>query len=97
MHWFTYTEDPAGVPGRYGDGVLARITRSQTFTKNIGAKNPMVGRFVPIPKRADGHYDRDRLDLAIRHGFCIVRWNHNELPPRSWTDCEMTGRLAASP
>jgi hypothetical protein len=37
-------------------------------------KNPMVGRFIPIPKGADGHYDRARLDLAIRHGFCIVRW-----------------------
>src|SRR6516162_1408490 len=41
----------------------------------MGAKNPMVGRFVPIPKGTDGHYDRDRLDLAIRHGFCIVRWS----------------------
>jgi EmrB/QacA subfamily drug resistance transporter len=41
----------------------------------MSAKNPMVGRFVPIPKRDDGHYDRDRLDLAIRHGFCIVRWS----------------------
>src|SRR5262249_34647587 len=34
LHWFTYTEDPAGVPGRYGDGVLARIIRSQTFSKH---------------------------------------------------------------
>jgi hypothetical protein len=33
LHWFTYTEDPAGVPGRYGDATLAGITRSQTFTK----------------------------------------------------------------
>jgi hypothetical protein len=40
----------------------------------MSAKNPMVGRFVPIPKGTDGHYDRDRLVLAIRHGFCIVRW-----------------------
>jgi len=41
----------------------------------MSAKNPMVGRFVPIPKRADGHYDPDRLALAVRHGFCIVRWS----------------------
>jgi hypothetical protein len=34
----------------------------------------MVGRFVPIPKRPDGHYEPDRLELAIRHGFCIIRW-----------------------
>jgi hypothetical protein len=41
----------------------------------MSANNPMVGRFVPIPKGADGHYDRERLDLAIRHGFRIVRWS----------------------
>ena len=41
----------------------------------MSAKNPMVGRFVPIPRTADGHYDRVRLDLAIRHGFRIVRWS----------------------
>jgi hypothetical protein len=40
----------------------------------MSAKNPMVARFVPIPRTADGHYDRTRLDLAIRHGFRIVRW-----------------------
>src|SRR5262245_60770800 len=41
----------------------------------MSAKNPMVGRFVPIPKRPDGHYEPDRLEFAIRHGFCIVRWS----------------------
>jgi hypothetical protein len=41
----------------------------------MSATNPMVGRFVPIPKRADGHYEADRLELAIHHGFCIVRWS----------------------
>jgi hypothetical protein len=41
----------------------------------MSAKNPMVGRFVPIPKRADGHYDHDRLGLAVRHGFRIVCWS----------------------
>jgi len=33
LHWSTYTEDPAAVPGKYGDGTLATIARSQTFTK----------------------------------------------------------------
>src|SRR5262249_36705 len=41
----------------------------------MSAKNPMVGRFVPIPTRADAHYCTDRLELAVRHGFCIVRWS----------------------
>jgi hypothetical protein len=48
----------------------------------MSAKNPMVARFVPIPKTADGHYDRDRLDLAIRHGFRIVRWTPNDAQAR---------------
>ena len=46
----------------------------------MSAKNPMVRRFVPIPKQ-DGHYDRERLTLALRHGFCIVRWT----PPKPST------------
>jgi hypothetical protein len=41
----------------------------------MSAKNPMVGRFVPIPKAADGHYERGLLELAIQHGFRIVRWH----------------------
>jgi hypothetical protein len=48
----------------------------------MSAKNPMVGRFVPIPKQADGHYDRDRLALAIQHGFCIVRWSPGDAAAR---------------
>jgi hypothetical protein len=48
----------------------------------MSAKNPMVGRFVPIPRGADGHYDRARLDLAIRHGFRIVRWSPGDAAAR---------------
>src|SRR4029434_93423 len=33
IHWLTYTEDPASVPGKYHDGKLAAIKRSQMFTK----------------------------------------------------------------
>jgi hypothetical protein len=47
----------------------------------MSAKNPMVSRFVPIPKR-EGHYDRERLNLAIRHGFCIVRWTPQDASAR---------------
>jgi hypothetical protein len=35
LHWFTYAEDPAAVPGKYEDGVLAEIARSQTFNKEL--------------------------------------------------------------
>ena len=48
----------------------------------MSATNPTVGRFVPIPKQADGHYDRDRLNLAIRHGSRIVRWGAHDAAAR---------------
>lgn len=37
--------------------------------------NPALVRFVPIPRGADGHFDPERLGLAVRHGFCVVRWH----------------------
>ena len=39
------------------------------------AANPGVRAFVRIPRRPDGHLDRDRLEAAIQHGFRIVRWH----------------------
>ena len=36
--------------------------------------NPMLKRFVPIPRDANGQLDRPTLDAAIRNGFRIVRW-----------------------
>jgi hypothetical protein len=48
----------------------------------MSTTNPMVGRFVPIPKGADGHYDLARLELAIRHGFRIVRWSPDDSAAR---------------
>jgi hypothetical protein len=47
----------------------------------MSAKNPTVSRFVPIPKH-EGRYDRERLSLAIRHGFCIVRWTPQDASGR---------------
>jgi deazaflavin-dependent oxidoreductase (nitroreductase family) len=40
----------------------------------LTAKNPRAARFIPIPRRADGRLDPDALGAALRHGFCIVRW-----------------------
>lgn len=42
------------------------------------ATNPMVSKFVGIPKDADGHFDRSRLETAVRYGFAIVRWHLDE-------------------
>ena len=41
----------------------------------IAEKNPRAGRFIPIPHGPDGRLDRDALDAALQHGFCIVRWH----------------------
>ena len=41
----------------------------------IAQGNPQAARFVPIPRDADGHFASEPLALAIRHGFCIVRWH----------------------
>jgi hypothetical protein len=40
--------------------------------------NPMVRRFVGIPKGPDGRLDRDRLETAVRYGFMIVCWHLDE-------------------
>jgi hypothetical protein len=40
--------------------------------------NPMVSRFVGIPRGSDGGLDRDRLQAAVRYGFRIVRWHLDE-------------------
>jgi hypothetical protein len=39
------------------------------------ADNPTAGRFVAIPKGPDGRLDPAKLDLAVRHGFRIIRWH----------------------
>jgi deazaflavin-dependent oxidoreductase (nitroreductase family) len=40
--------------------------------------NPALRRFVRIPSDAAGHFDRAALDAAIRHGFLVVRWHHDD-------------------
>ena len=44
----------------------------------MSSKNKMTERFSGLHKGADGHYDRDRLNLMLQHGFCIIRWRREE-------------------
>ena len=37
--------------------------------------NPRAAGFIPIPRRADGHFDEAALANAINYGFRIVRWH----------------------
>lgn len=64
-----------------GKDVLARpevVSGAEEIERLLGvmtAGNPMVGRFVAIPKGPDGRLDRARLDAAVSHGFRIIRWH----------------------
>jgi len=40
----------------------------------ITEKNPRAAGFIPIPRDSGGRLDPDALGAALRHGFCIVRW-----------------------
>ena len=41
----------------------------------MAAANPMLTRFIPIPRDPDGRFDQQRLDAALNYGFRIVRWH----------------------
>jgi len=67
VHWFLYTEDPAGVPGKYRDARLARITRSQTVTKARPGETRVRETFSAV---ADG--GAVDLSLAYQQGGTVI-------------------------
>lgn len=69
VHWFTYTEDPAGVPGKYGDGALARITRLQTFSKEQRGETRVRETFSAVGESGEVH-----LLLDYEQGGDLVIW-----------------------
>src|SRR5262245_19655039 len=74
FHWLVYTEDPAGVPGKYRDAKLARITRSQTFTKGARGETRVREEFSAVSDTGRIH-----LSLAYRQGG-MVMWVTAEKP-----------------
>ena len=68
VHWLSYTEDPAGVPGKYRDATLARITRSQSFTKETRGETHVRETFSAVAETGELH-----LSLAYRQGG-LVMW-----------------------
>jgi hypothetical protein len=62
------TEDPAGVLGKYGDGKLAHITRSQTFTKERRGETQVRETFSAVADSGEVH-----LSLAYEQGG-ILNW-----------------------
>jgi hypothetical protein len=75
LHWFTYTEDPAGVPGKYDDGTLARITRSQTFNKERRGETQVRETFDAVADRGEVH-----LSLAYEQGGDLLIWATPDQP-----------------
>jgi len=74
LHWFTYTEDPAGVPGKYGDATLADITRSQPFTKTHRGQTQVRESFSAVGEGGQVH-----LSLAYQQGGRVI-WATVEEP-----------------
>ncbi|MEV6103372.1 hypothetical protein AB0M28_01495 [Streptomyces sp. NPDC051940] len=84
LHWRTYTEDPAAVPGHYRDGVLARVNRTQTFTKKDPGRTHVHETFSAETDAGSIH-----LNLAYEQGGMTL-WSAPEHP-------ELLLRAAADP
>jgi hypothetical protein len=67
FHWLSYTEDPVAVPGKYRDARLARITRSQTFTKETRGATHVRETFSAVSDAGKVH-----LSLAYRQGGMVM-------------------------
>ena len=67
VHWLTYTEDPASVPGKYKDGKLAQITRSQTFTKERAGETQVRETLSAVGQGGEIH-----LSLAYQQGGMVI-------------------------
>jgi hypothetical protein len=74
IHWLSYTEDPASVPGKYRDAKLARISRSQTFTKKNRADTRVRETFSAVAESGEIH-----LSLGYRQGE-LVMWVTADTP-----------------
>ena len=74
VHWLTYTEDPKSVPGKYKDGKLAQIKRSQTFTKERRGETRVREEFSAVAESGEIH-----LSLRYEQGGTVV-WATAEKP-----------------
>jgi hypothetical protein len=74
IHWFTYTEDPAAISGKNGDGTLASVTWSQTFTKQHRGQAQVRESFSAVADSGQLH-----LSLAYQQGGIVI-WATAEEP-----------------
>ena len=45
----------------------------------MAAANPRIASFVPVVDQG-GDIDHQKLQNAVEHGFCIIRWHVDGLP-----------------
>src|SRR5262249_29404278 len=74
IHWLTYTEDPDGVPGKYRDAKLARITRSQSFIKEERGVTRVNETFSAVADSGEIH-----LSLTYQQGGALM-WLSADAP-----------------
>ena len=55
--------------------LVADVDEVDRLLMIMAAANPRTANFIPIPRREDGHFDRDALARAVSYGFRIVRWH----------------------
>src|SRR5262249_47643552 len=67
LHWSTYTEDPAAVPRKYGDGTLAAITRPPPLTKQRRGETQVRESFSAVADTGGV-----QLSLAYRQGGRVI-------------------------
>jgi hypothetical protein len=74
VHWHLYTEDPDGVPGKYRDAKLARITRSQIFSKEQRGSTRVTEAFSAVADSGEIH-----LSLTYQQGGMLA-WVSADVP-----------------
>lgn len=50
-------------------------TEVERLLEEMVSRDSQVLKFARIRRDPDGRLRRDQLDLALKHGFCIVRWS----------------------
>jgi hypothetical protein len=75
VHWFAYTEDPAGVSGMNGGGAIAAIVRFQASGKRRRGETRVRETVSAVAERGGVH-----LSLAYELGGDLVVWATEEQP-----------------
>jgi hypothetical protein len=55
--------------------IVSDIDEIERLLATMIDANPMVARFVGIPRCPDGHLEHAPLERAVHYGFRIVRWH----------------------